>query len=376
MGIAILRLERSMRDEGHAVLALDRLRRCRHRGIEVALVQDDLAVALQHLLVLLPEAFAAVVRIRASFPLDVERRAPLHRGPRRGCNDGHAARENDVGFAERGALDLEHVQHAVNLARPGVIERPYARIENGRTRNDGISHVGLDGVDTVTRLARHDVARVDRLAAGADDPVVVPILERRRVLRRRQCCRRNDELTVGDLGILRRAYDPARPRVALRRVHAEPVRGRTDELAARIRAHLAHQLPVVCQAGAAADPLAAAVLPLEAVRRLDDAERHLFDAHLVPLDVEFLGNHHRHRRAQALAYLRILASDHDAAIGIDLYEEAQHALAFLFVGQCRKTDDQATCGPGPSDQYLPAGDAVSFEKGAHDCSPLESSAAR
>ncbi len=92
VGIAILRLERRMRDEGYSILARNRRLRCRHRGIKITFVQYDLTIALQHLFVLAPESFAAVRSVRALLPLDVERGSSLHRSPRRGRNYRNAAR--------------------------------------------------------------------------------------------------------------------------------------------------------------------------------------------------------------------------------------------------------------------------------------------
>ena len=96
----------------------------------------------------------------------------------------------------------------------------------------------------------------------------------------------------------------------------------------------------------------------------------------VPVDVEFLGDHHGDGRPQALADLRVFQADNHAAVRIDLEEEAQHALAFLFVRECRQADDEAAGGAQPGDQHLAARDAISPGRRIHDFSPAAISAAR
>jgi hypothetical protein len=110
-------------------------------------------------------------------PLDIECGAAPHRRPRRGSYDSDAACENNVGFTGRGAIDFKNVEDALDLACPAVIECLDPGVEDGRPGNNGISHVRLDGVDAVHRLARYYVARVDCLAARADDAVVICSLE-------------------------------------------------------------------------------------------------------------------------------------------------------------------------------------------------------
>ena len=107
-----------------------------------------------------------------------------------------------------------------------------------------------------------------------------------------------------------------------------------NQLPARVRADLAHVLPVAGQTSAAADALAT-VLPGEAFRRFDETERHLLDAHIGPVDVEFLGDHHWDRGAQPLADLRVLAADDDFAVRVYLHEKADLALARFFPGKRR-----------------------------------------
>ena len=59
--------------ERHPVLPDDLLVRSCHGGVEITVVEDDLAGTLEHLLVLAPEPGTAVVRVRALLPFDLER---------------------------------------------------------------------------------------------------------------------------------------------------------------------------------------------------------------------------------------------------------------------------------------------------------------
>ncbi len=232
------------------------------------------------------------------------------------------------------------------------------------------------GVDAVFGLARDDVQAIDRVAVCADDLVFLDRFERRRVLGHSQRRSVDDEVGIGNLRLQRRADDHARTRVALRLIDAQSRRCGTNQLPARIGAGLAHELPVARQTRTAADTLAAAVFPCKAVGRFDDAERHLADADLVPLDVEFLGHHHRQGRPQALADLGLLGADDDRTIRIDLHEPAYRPCVVSLVGECRQADDQAAGDPGSNDQELTTGYLISLEDGTHDASPVISSAAR
>ena len=89
---------------------------------KIAFVENDLSFALEHCFVLTPEAFAAVICARTVMPFDLERGAALHRGPCRGRDDGDPARENDVRLSGRGPVDREHVEHAIDLQRPRIVE--------------------------------------------------------------------------------------------------------------------------------------------------------------------------------------------------------------------------------------------------------------
>ena len=184
--VTVLRFERRVRDERHAIASRHRGRGVGHCCIEVAVVENDLALGFEHRLVLFPEAFAAVVRVRALVPLDVKGVAALECRPGRGRDDGDPARQYEVGLTGRRPLDREYVEDAVDLSCLRVIERLDLCIEDRGPRNHGMTHIGLHGVDAVLRLARDDLASIDGLAIGADDAMVFDSLERRRILGRVQ----------------------------------------------------------------------------------------------------------------------------------------------------------------------------------------------
>ena len=111
----VLRFERLMRDERDLVAPRDdRLCRC-YRCAIVAIVENDLALTLQHGRVLLPEFFGAVLRVGARIPLHREGFSPLHRRPGRIGDDGYAVRQNEVRRARLRSFDRENIDNTVDL---------------------------------------------------------------------------------------------------------------------------------------------------------------------------------------------------------------------------------------------------------------------
>jgi hypothetical protein len=68
-------------------------------------------------------------------------------------------------------------------------------------------------------------------------------------------------------------------------------------------------------------------------------ERRLFDPHVLPVDPEFLGDHHRQHRLDALANLGILRHDRHDAVGRDADECVERGgFADVFTGRFRHRD--------------------------------------
>ena len=193
-----------------------------HRLIKVAIIEDHLAAAFEHSLVVTPETLAVVSGIGAVFPLDLKCGASLHRRPGRRCHNGNTAGENEVRLSRRGSVDAKNIEHAVNGARRFVIEGANGRVEYGRTRNHRVAHIGLLRIDAVLRPARNDIECIDRVSVGADDAIVTHGFQWRRFFRQGQRRGGYNEFAVGNLGAARLADDEARPRRTVRSVDAKP----------------------------------------------------------------------------------------------------------------------------------------------------------
>jgi len=105
--------------------------------------------------------------------------------------------------------------------------------------------------------------------------------------------------------------DNARFGVAFGRGHVPDLRGGGDEHLPPGGADAAQRIVVERRRHAAAREL----LPV-----LGLVERRLFDPHILPFDVEFLGDHHRQHRLDALANLGIFRHDRHDAVGGDADE--------------------------------------------------------
>jgi hypothetical protein len=105
---AVHRLHGGVGLERQLVDGVDLSRSNPERGEDVAVVADDLALLLEQRLELLSEGLAALPRVLSVVPLDLERLAPLHRGPGAVGHDRDAA----GGVGARVRRDLDDVAHA------------------------------------------------------------------------------------------------------------------------------------------------------------------------------------------------------------------------------------------------------------------------
>ncbi len=310
----------------------------------------------------MPEFFGAVAGAGAGLPIDLQGFASLERSPCRSSDDRDAARKNDVGLARLRALDREHVEHAIHRAGRRIVKGAHAAVQDRRTCDHGIAHALDLRVETEFRAARHDVGPVDGIAVCADNAVIAHRFQWRRLIRHVELRGVLDEIRVGNLAARCVAQHNAGSGPAGLGRHAEPGRCSPDQLLPCRCAHLAHEFPVGFQAVAAADALTA-VFPGIAVGGLDDAERHLPDRNIFPINVEFLGHHHWQCRAQALADLGLVAADDDPAPGGDLDEIADLSVTERAIRQfgsrdvrTGKSQHEAACHGSADDEELAATD--------------------
>jgi hypothetical protein len=344
------------------------------RAREIPVVQHDLALGLEHFRVLGPEFIGAVICIRSLVPVDDQRIATAHGGPRRCRNNRDAICKDAVRLTGLRPLDLENVEHTVDLARARVIEGLHVAIEVRTARDYGEAHIGLIGIDTVLRFAGHDGRRVHAGLCAAGDTVILHVLERHVFVDGIQLCGLGHKVLVGNFGADRLADNHAGFRVTVAGRDSEPGRSRLNQLHSRSGADLPHEVPVARQAGASAHALTT-VFPREAVRGLHDAEGHRVYADFRPLDVEFFGDEHGECRANTLADFGLVAADDDVTVGLYLDEKPQ--LPFVDgIGRETERGDaeyQASGGGRAADEELAAAE---FGCGCVHLAPPLISAAR
>ena len=226
------------------------------------------------------------------------------------------ARADDKGVADAGQ----------RLDGVGVRARHRAA-EDRALLEDGVEHAGHDDIDAEKRLTGYDPGVVDAGRRLADDPEALRVLE----LHAGEIRSRQRGGFRGQLAIAKRTpallmINNARFGIAFGRRHVPALRGRGHEHLPPGGADAAQRIVVERRRHASAREL----LPV-----LGLVERRLFDPHVLPFDVEFLGDHHRQHRLDALANLGILRHDRYDAVGRDVYESVERR-GFACVGQLRR----------------------------------------
>ena len=270
------------------------------------MVADQLAGAVGGRFHVLAVAVRCIARVRAGFPVELERLAAVHRRPGAGRDHGHAGQRLE-GARDRRALDLHHLHDARHLHRLGGVEAAQRAAVDRRAGDDREQHVGQHHVHAVDGLAGGHVEAVDeRRLPFADVAEVGRLLQTQLGARRHRqlggigghfaeadgaAAGLVDQLMVPGLHLGRR-HAPARGRRALQHL---PCRG----------AAAAHRHEEVAR-GARAVGVLVAVAHLVA--------RRLHHAHLGPVRFQLVGQDHRHAGAHALTHLGAVAGDGDDAV--------------------------------------------------------------
>ena len=216
------------------------------------------------------------------------------------------ARADDEGVADAGQR-LDGVD----------VGAPHRAAEDGALLEDGVEHAGNDDIDAEQRLAGHDLLVVDARRRLADDPEALRVLERHAgEIRRRQQGGLRGQFAIAKRTPARRMMDDARFGDAFGRRHAPALRGGGHQHLPPGGADAAQRIVVERRRHAAARKLLAV---------FGCVERRLFDPHVLPVDVELLGDHHRQHRLDALADLGILRHDRHDAVGRDADEGVERS---------------------------------------------------
>ncbi|MDR9131356.1 hypothetical protein FEP35_05463 [Burkholderia multivorans] len=279
-------------------------------------------VAVQRSDELLTDASRIERGIRSVVPYGLERRECLS------CLPVMIGHHGDARRAARRAIERHDMPHAGHGKRRFRLERLELAAEY-RTHDHGrVHHAGRPRVDRKTGAAVRLAGDVVAWRRLADQPVLRSRLERdigwrRNLARLSRNGAERHLLTVG-------ANQLAFAHRDLRRLHAPFARGRFHQRSARRRGGLAHGLPAVGHAAAAAgddqadlacalghDPVQCArpdpgcVVRMQRQRAIahgDDVtvetlDRRRLDTHALKRNIELLGGQHRQRRVDALPHL-------------------------------------------------------------------------
>ncbi|EEF24297.1 conserved hypothetical protein, partial [Ricinus communis] len=226
----VQRLDGTVRQRGQAEYRLVAAGRPALRLRHIALVDEHDARGLQRRVRARDQVGRAHARIGALVPDDLQRRQPLHRGPR------------GIGDDRDGIGQAHHLTHAPHAHGAGAIHRADLAVEDGTGRDGGIAHAFPRHVDAELGAAV-DLRRAVHPSQRLADHGVMAWRLQRRIRRHRQGRSRRDELTVAQCASGRGVPDLAVRRAALGRIDPPALRRRLHEHDARRRAGRAHRHP-------------------------------------------------------------------------------------------------------------------------------------
>ncbi len=245
VGRAVHRLERRVRLKRILVGRLDRS--CCGDGStrrDSVPAGDDSGRA-RRLLELPSKRFAVERCVRSVVPRDVERFAPLERGPRAVGDDGDSGRDP--------RRNRDHGAHARRRHRPLVVPLHDLPADHRRPQDRRELHAWNPHVEAEGRRPGHDWPTVDSRTARADDRVVLRVLERR-IRRDGKLRGRLGQLAVPEPPIRRHVHDRALLGPACRAVDAPRSGGGRDEHLSRCGAGRPKRSPVAADGPASTRP--------------------------------------------------------------------------------------------------------------------------
>ncbi len=321
VGGGVLRLHRRMCDERIAVEAFHRLCRLRERPIGISTVVDGGRRGLTRNLRRARHApLPAVLRRLGFVPADAQLLPRAERGPGGACHDrdpGHDLGDVAVALDHEGVLHAGQRLHFLQIRLGHLSAHCWALLENC------VKHPRHDLVDSEERLASDQRAIVHTADAGAEQHVVLSVLELEAALGGNgQGGRSVGELAVAELALGRSVQHAALLGPALGLGHTPLLGGGRHQHASRRRAGPAQLIP---GGGNRARP-PRALTPVYG--RVDPR---LLHAHARPVGIELFGDDHRERRLDTLSDLRTLRVDQDRSVRAD----AQERIGREFVGGLR-----------------------------------------
>ena len=378
---AVHRFHRRVGEVGNPVFGVDALRRTGERGVDIAVFDLRLVVAVGQrrrdvVAELRVDAFLIDGILAVGGPSDV------HRGKRL------ASVPVAVRHHRNGVYQVDHVEDARHGSRGLIVERLHRGAEDRRSQGGGDLEILHFGVDAEQRAAIDLGRNVQARSGGADQPVFVRRLQPR--LRwRRDFGSRRGELGVGRFAAALRVGDPA---VAQRQFVRRHAPGRSGGFGKHLpcrgpgRAH--GMEAAVAHARAAAGDLQIhrlAELQEGAVHRADQGvrqvhvakdealgqrvvgvflvRRRFLHAHVLPIRVQLVRQHLRQHRVDALAHLGVGNDCGDAVVRRDLDPGVQQRL-FARSNQRTQARRSMAWANGDADRQTAAGQQTGGDESA------------
>ena len=292
-----------MRQVRNIVLRRNDLRGRLQCSVGISVVAYDQAGLCRGCLHLLSERHGIIAGVRAFIPDELEFLAAHDCRPGVARHHGDAAHRHELG-RPRPALNLDDLLDAGNLECLGRIERYQLAADDRWTGNDSELHPGDLGIDAICCMTDSDVMQIDDWnRASADIAELARVLQLQRLhCGYRQCARCVGEFAVAEhvarlqmnhlviFGLHRRYIDAPAFRRRLLQHHAH--RGTA----------LAHRLHEMASAARAVSILVAVFLLVTGS---------LLHAHLRPVSLHLVGDHHGQAGAHAGAHLGPVGEDGD-----------------------------------------------------------------
>jgi hypothetical protein len=243
---------------------------------------------------------------------------------------GHHDHPAQQAFQRGPAVDDEGVAHALDRLGRGQIDLGHLGGEDRGLEEGRVQHARQTHVDAEQRLAGDDGGGVGLGLGLADDAVGLGVLQRQGLgIGRGQAGGGLGQFAIRGAALAGLVdHEAGFGRQAGGR-DVPALGGGLDQQGPPHGPDLAHRLPVVGRRGAAAGRLLAEHLGVDG---------RLLDADGRPVDVQFLGDQHRHRGLDPLPDLRPLGGDGHHAVGRDADEGVERVRRHLALPP----------GPGPA----------------------------
>ncbi len=345
---AVLRLQAGMRQERIGIGRIDYFRRACEGAGRVAIPPQDLRGRLRSRCGRSPsKARTALPGRGTAAPFDLQALPRLVGGPPRIGDDRYAVAQALRVIA---TVNDERVAHAGLILYDADIGADDLAAEHRTFLEHGVKHARHRHIDAEQWLSGDDLRIVHAALRVADDREVARVLQRYRCEIGRwqgRCLLR--QRAIGQRAAAGVVVHHAGRSAARVRRHVPGLRRGAHQQGASGGTDLPHGQPVPRRRHAAACDLAW-IIPR--------VEHRLFDPHILPIHVEFLGDQHRQHGLHALADLRILCGDGHDAVRRDADIGVQRRRSRAVRG------GKPVCGQCRAQQQPTAGREADFQEGA------------